>query len=75
MVEEKEEGEGLLTRLRKKFPTVRRVSIEPEGLPMPKFQPCPQCGVKSKRKEKTEGGADYWCRRCKASFSVEGKDK
>lgn len=31
-------------------------------LHMPKFQPCPDCRAKSKRQEKTMGGAYYRCR-------------
>lgn len=40
------------------------------GLNMPKHQPCPECGRRSKRKDKTIAGADYWCHNCSGGFFV-----
>ncbi len=55
----------------KKEPYVgRMVRTSRGGHNMPRYQPCPQCHADSKRREKTRGGANYWCRKCKTSFLV-----
>ena len=40
------------------------------GLNMPKHQRCPDCSRRSKRKDKTMNGANYWCPGCHQSFFV-----
>jgi len=37
---------------------------------MPKYQPCPEGHGWKRREEKTMGGANYWCNKCRRSFLV-----
>ena len=39
---------------------------------MPRYQRCPQCHSNAKRKEKTLGGANYTCHKCRLQFFVKG---
>jgi hypothetical protein len=47
-----------------KFPRVYRLPN------MPKYQRCPMCHGWRKRKEKTLGGAKYYCGKCHLLFLV-----
>lgn len=44
-----------------RHPAGKSVSTKRGGLNMPKYQPCPLCRHRSKRLEKTLGGAHYHC--------------
>lgn len=52
----------------------RLVLRRPFGPRMPKRQSCPLCRSTAKRKDKTAGGADYWCRKCKQGFFVKANE-
>jgi len=49
----------LAKRIQKR--AVKTVDTRQGGPNMPKSQPCPRCRRRSKRVEKTEGGANYKC--------------
>lgn len=46
---------------KKERPPRRLVRTSRGGLDMPKYQPCPMCWRRSKRREKTLSGAHYRC--------------
>ena len=53
----------------KKGKSVRLIRTSRGGPNMPKYQPCPVCHARAKRKFKTELGANYACR-CGRAFFV-----
>lgn len=57
----------------KEIPKYRLVDTRSGGPNMPKYQPCSVHRVMGKRKQKTVGGAEYWCRRCHITFFVRSK--
>lgn len=63
-----------LDRFKEKFPGAHFVNTSLGGLNRPKYQPCPQCHVGSKRIEKTVGGARYQCQK-HGAFLIRGKSQ